>query len=240
MTERSFMRPGETFHKNMCLTPWTPPSPKSHTYCPSPCLFGAVSQSCWAAVSRAALLILPQMQLHSQLSSCAFFKWWQKWAVFQRFTSNKALRIHLLDAIYFFPVTTLILVALPRQILFHWFLTSVHVKSDAQIHQVLFPEIHSCALGTVCSCLGASAVVSHLTCSFLCFLNWCKLALTRVNNTKIKELRNVLPLRLCSLEHHPGPQLPLQDLLGLFWKGFCSLQSLAAVQSCRNLTSLFS
>ena len=39
-------RPGKTFsEKNVRLITRTPPLPKSHLYCPPPCLCGAVSQS---------------------------------------------------------------------------------------------------------------------------------------------------------------------------------------------------
>ena len=41
-------------------------------YSDLPCLFGAVSQSCLSCISWAAVLILPQIKLNSQLSSCTF------------------------------------------------------------------------------------------------------------------------------------------------------------------------
>ena len=44
-----------------------------------PCLFGTVFSDTWGAIiSRAAVLILPQIKLNSQLSRCAFFSSWQK------------------------------------------------------------------------------------------------------------------------------------------------------------------
>lgn len=57
----------------MCLN-CTPSSPKSHMcWLTFPHLFGAVSQNYQDAVSWTTSLILPQIKINSQFSSCAFF-----------------------------------------------------------------------------------------------------------------------------------------------------------------------
>ena len=71
----------ETFCKMSDSCYWTPPSPKPYILTFPHCRFGAVSQS-WDAASQAAVLILPQVKLNSQLSNCTSFlvdsygDWW--------------------------------------------------------------------------------------------------------------------------------------------------------------------
>jgi len=62
----------ETFCKMSDSWYWTPPSHKPYMLAFPHCHFGAVSQS-WDAASRAAVLILPQVKLNSQLSNCTSF-----------------------------------------------------------------------------------------------------------------------------------------------------------------------
>ena len=59
--------------KIMCLIACTPPSPKSHIYWPSPTSsLEQFLRAIWGAASRAIVLILPQIELNSQLSHYAF------------------------------------------------------------------------------------------------------------------------------------------------------------------------
>ena len=63
----------KTFCKNMCLIVCILPSPKSHIYWPSPpTSLEQFLRAIRNAVSQAAVLILPQIKLNSQLSHCAF------------------------------------------------------------------------------------------------------------------------------------------------------------------------
>ena len=64
----------ETVWKNICLIVCIPPSSKSHLHWPfPPGSLGQFLRDIWSAVSWAAVLILPQIKLNSQLSHCAFF-----------------------------------------------------------------------------------------------------------------------------------------------------------------------
>ena len=61
-----------TVCKNACLIPCTLLSPKSHTYWPFPASLEPLPRPVWNAVSQAVDIILPQIELNSQLSHCAF------------------------------------------------------------------------------------------------------------------------------------------------------------------------
>ena len=67
-----FMTNKKTFCKMSASWYWTPPSPKPYKLTFPHYCFGAVSQR-WDAASRAAVLIVPQIKLNSQLSSCTSF-----------------------------------------------------------------------------------------------------------------------------------------------------------------------
>ena len=70
----TFTRLTETFCKKyMCQIACTPPSPKSHIYGPSPCLFGAVSQSSLKCCLLGYSPRFAQIKFNLQLSRCAFF-----------------------------------------------------------------------------------------------------------------------------------------------------------------------
>ena len=61
----------ETFFENKCLIEWTPPSPKSHVYWPSPTASAEeFLRVIWKAVSKTIVLILPHIKLSLQLSHC--------------------------------------------------------------------------------------------------------------------------------------------------------------------------
>ena len=57
----------------MCLIACAPFLPKSSIYCLFPLPLWKFLRAIGGAVSQAAVLILPQIKLNSQLSCCAFF-----------------------------------------------------------------------------------------------------------------------------------------------------------------------
>ena len=64
---------------NMCLIACTPPLPKSHISWPSPTSLEQFLRALRNAVSRAIILILPQINLNSELLHCTFFKSAMAW-----------------------------------------------------------------------------------------------------------------------------------------------------------------
>ena len=67
------MRLAETFGKNMCLMHIFPLLQNQIYTDLHPTSLGQFLRAIWGAVSLAAVLILPQIKLYSQLSHCAFF-----------------------------------------------------------------------------------------------------------------------------------------------------------------------
>ena len=86
--------PAKSSTKNLCLISCTPPLPKSHICCPSPCLFGAVSQSYLKCCFPGCSPHFPQTKLNLQLWHCEFFLSQQRYMPKGRFISTSLPDLH--------------------------------------------------------------------------------------------------------------------------------------------------
>ena len=69
----------KTFCKLRISWYWAPPSPKPYILTSSTAALEQTLRALWDATSRAAVRILPQIKLNSQLSSCTSFLSWHEW-----------------------------------------------------------------------------------------------------------------------------------------------------------------